>query len=76
MLLALHGDLGQVHRHCVVHLIVLQIFSDHKCDKFRVSVFLDLASDGVLPLEARLLLRVCVGIAFDGLENLGTELSS
>ena len=52
MLLALHGDLGQVDRQGVVHLVVLQVLLDEQGDDLAVGVFVDFACHGVLPLES------------------------
>ena len=74
MLLTLHRNLRQVHRHRVVHLVVLEVLSDHQCDQLRVLILLNLLRDRVLPLEAGLLLRVRIRVALDRLEDLGAEL--
>ena len=72
MLLALHRDLWQVHRHRVVHLVVLQVLFDEQSNQFAVSILVNLAGYWVLPLEARRLLGVRVSVVLDRLEDLCT----
>ena len=72
MLLALHCDLWQVHRHRVVHLVVLQVLFDEQSNQFAVRILVNLAGYWVLPLEARRLLGVRVSVVLDRLEDLCT----
>ena len=76
MLLALHCDLRQVNRQCIVHLVVLEVVLDQQRNNLTVRVLVDLARHRVLPLEPRRLLRVVVRIVLNCLENLGSQLGS
>ena len=76
MLLALHCDLRQVNRQCVVHLVVLEVVLDQQRNNLTVRVLVDLARHRVLPLETRRLLRVVVRIVLNRFENLGSQLGS
>ena len=76
VLLALHCDLRQVNRQCVVHLVVLEVVLDQQRNNLTVRVLVDLARHRVLPLETRRLLRVVVRIVLNCLENLGSQLGS
>ena len=74
MLLSLHGDLWQINRQRIVHLVILQILFDHQSDELAVSILMNLASSWVLPLETCILLRICVSIVLYCLEHLGSQL--
>ena len=74
VLLALHRDLRQVNRQCVVHLVVLEVVLDQQRNNLTVGVLVDLARDRVLPLETRRLLRVVVRIVLNRFEHLRSQL--
>lgn len=71
MLLALHCDLWQIDRHCVVHLVVLQVLLDKQSNQLAVLILVNLARNWVLPLETRRLLRVRVSVVLNSFEDLG-----
>lgn len=75
MLVALHGNFGEVHGQSVVHFVVLEIFADEQSHEATVWVVVDAASHRVLPLKARTLFRVRVRIVLNCFEDLGAELS-
>ena len=76
MLLALHCDLRQVNRQCIVHLVVLEVVLDQQRNNLTVRILVDLARHRVLPLEPRRLLRVVVCIVLNRFENLSSQLGS
>jgi len=76
MLLALHSNFRQVDRHSVVHFVMLQIVLYQKSHELRLRIFVNLASNGVLPLKASSLLCVLISIVLNRFEHLSPQLSS
>jgi hypothetical protein len=76
MLGTLDGDFRLVNREGVVHFVMLEVVLDQQCDQLAVWVFVNLACNWVLPLEASSLLRVRVSVVLDCFEHLGSELRS
>jgi hypothetical protein len=55
---------------------MLKEIFDEKRHKLGVLVFVDLGCGWVLPLKARLLLGIGVGVVFDRFEHSGAQLGS